>query len=211
MEEGNYVMPSIVWLRVTDYMQPWMQLELGGELRIGNQRVVSVQHLPGARPVLRMETVEEMLDPKAPGISMSATWKNCIERGLDIDPDTIKKEYGMTKETMKQFVPIECLKRCVTRNGVVRPWSNDVNFSKRQARKVQDLLRQAFWDAVEEFAGKYARQHKGERYAQVDMIEAFCAETGTPDLHVEAMRREWQRRRKRTADIEQKSPKILLK
>ena len=59
------------------------------------------------------------------------------------------------------------------------------------------LLREAFWKGVEDFDREYAAKHNGSKYAAVDMIEAFCVDTGTPDIHVDALRREWQRRVKR--------------
>ena len=62
--EKSYKVPPIVWLRVTDYMHGWLQYELGGDARVRDQRVVCVQHLPGAREVLRMETVDDMVEIK---------------------------------------------------------------------------------------------------------------------------------------------------
>ena len=48
-----------------------------------------------------------------------------------------------------------------------------------------------------EFSEEYAKEHAGQKYAQEDMVEAFCKETSTDARHVAAIRREWQRRRKR--------------
>jgi len=197
MSEKQYKMPPVAWLRITDFMHGCLQYELGCALRIGEQRVLCVQDLPGARDVLRMETVEETLEPKVVGNSMSANWKNCIEAGLSIDPEETTRMYGMTKESLRLFVPIECPQRCTTVDGVLRPWTLGVNFGHRQATAMQRLLREAFWDAVAAFDREYARRLDGRKYAAVDMIEAFCEHTGTPDLHVDAIRREWQRRVKR--------------
>lgn len=194
---GNNRLPAIVWLRVTDYMLPWTQWELGGNVRVKDKRVVSVQHLHGARDILRDNSVEEALPQRHVDKSMSATWRNALDAGMVFDPSAIEREYGVTKELLKLFVPIECPRNCITRDGVLRPWTNDTNFSKHQAAAIQDLLRREFWQAVTAFSEKYAAAHSGERYAQVEMIEAFCKETGTPDMYVEAMRREWQRRQKR--------------
>lgn len=199
MSEKNYKLPAIVWLKMTDYTHGWLQHELGGGARIKEQRVVSVQHLPGAREILRMETVEDMMERKPLGNALSATRKNCMEAGLEIDPSTMEKEYGVTRELLELFVPVECPKMCLTRRGVLRPWTLDVCFGKTQATSLQRLLRNEFWKAVEEFDVQYAAMLSGKKYPAVDMIEAFCAETGTPDLYVEAIRREWQRRVKRGA------------
>lgn len=197
MAEKIYKLPAIVWLRMTDYMHGWLQDELGGACRVRDQLVLSVQHLPGAREVLRMETAEDMMDPKPVGNSMSANWKNCIEAGLELDPGVVERMYGMTKAGLRLFVPVECPKMCLTKNGVLRPWTLDVNFGQRQATALQRLLRAEFWNAVEEHNRDYARRMNGRKYPSVDMIEDFCVATRTPDLYVEAMRREWQRRVKR--------------
>ena len=96
MEEKKYKVPNIVWLKVTDYQHAWLQRELGGGARVGDQRVVSVQHLPGARDVLKMETVEDMMEPVKVDKVMSATRRNCIKAGLTLDEKVIEREYGIT-------------------------------------------------------------------------------------------------------------------
>lgn len=197
MSEKVYDVPAIVWLKMTDYMHGWLQWELGGEARVKDQRVVCVQHLPGARAILRMETVEDMMEKKPIGNVMSATRKNCMEAGLNIDEDVMAREYGVTREAMKMFVPVECPKMCLTKSGVLRPWTLDVCLGREQAAAMQRLLRNAFWQAVEEYDAKYARKMNGRKYPAVDMVEEFCMDTETPDLYVEAIRREWQRRVKR--------------
>ena len=178
-------------------MHGWLQWELGGEARVKDQRVVCVQHLPGARAILRMETVEDMMEKKPIGNVMSATRKNCMEAGLNIDEDVMAREYGVTREAMKLFVPVECPKMCLTKSGVLRPWTLDVCLGREQAAAMQRLLRNAFWQAVEEYDAGYARKMNGKKYPAVDMVEEFCMDTETPDLYVEAIRREWQRRVKR--------------
>lgn len=197
MSEKVYDVPAIVWLKMTDYMHGWLQWELGGEARVKDQRVVCVQHLPGARAILRMETVEDMMEKKPIGNVMSATRKNCMEAGLNIDEDVMAREYGVTREAMKLFVPVECPKMCLTKSGVLRPWTLDVCLGREQAAAMQRLLRNAFWQAVEEYDAGYARKMNGKKYPAVDMVEEFCMDTETPDLYVEAIRREWQRRVKR--------------
>lgn len=201
MSEKVYDVPAIVWLKMTDYMHGWLQWELGGEARVKDQRVVCVQHLPGARAILRMETVEDMMEKKPIGNVMSATRKNCMEAGLNIDEDVMAREYGVTREAMKLFVPVECPKMCLTKSGVLRPWTLDVCLGREQAAAMQRLLRNAFWQAVEEYDAKYARKMNGKKYPAVDMVEDFCMDTETPDLYVEAIRREWQRRVKRVKRV----------
>lgn len=178
-------------------MHGWLQWELGGEARIGEQRVVSVQHLPGAREILRMETVEDMMEKKPAGKALSDTRKNCFLAGLEIDADVMLQEYGVTKGLMALFVPIECPKMCLTKNGVLRPWTLDVCLSHEQANALQRLIRTEFWEAVESFDHRYAKEVHGGKYHAIEMIEAFCKETKTPDMYAETMRREWQRRCKR--------------
>lgn len=187
----------IVWLKTTDYMHGWLQNELCGEARVGGQRVVSVQHLPGARDILRMPTAADTMEKHLLGNAMSATRRNCMCAGLDIDPEVMEKEYGVTKELLALFVPIECPKMCLTRDGVLRPWTPDVCLGREQATELQRLLRHKFWDAVGEFDRKYAAEQGGDKYTAREMIEEFCAETKTPELYIDSIRREWQRRVKR--------------
>ena len=195
--EKNYRLPAIIWLKVTDYMHGWLQYELGGAIRVKGQRVVSVQHLPGAREALRMETTDDIeLRPMKVGNSMSGNRKNMLDAGMVLDADYIEREYGLSPEAMKLFMPIECPKMCLTPNGVLRPWTLDVNLGREQASALQRVLRNAFWHAVEDFNTEYARKMDGAYYPQVDMIEDFCADTNTPDIYVDAIRREWQRRLK---------------
>lgn len=198
-KEKKYKLPAIVWLKMTDYTHEWLQYELGGSLRIREQLVLSIQHIKGMREALRMETSEDLMDCVHVGNSMSATWKNCIDAGLDLDPDAVRQMYGITKDSLKLFVPVECPRMCLTKNGVLRPWTPLVNFGQKQAAAIQKLLRQEFWSAVEEFDREYANKLCGKHYPAVDMIENFCQHTKTPDLYVFAMRREWQRRVKRNA------------
>lgn len=195
--DKTYKMPAIVWLKMTDYMHGWLQHELGGGMRVKDKQVLSIQHLEGAREVMRMETSVDMVTKEPVDKSMSATWKNCIEAGMDLDPEAVKNMYGMDKDIMKLFVPIECPKNCLTINGVLRPWGLDVNLGRQQATALQNLLRNEFWKAVEEYNVEYARRMEGKEYPAIKMIEAFCAETKTSDEYAAAMRREWQRRQKR--------------
>ena len=71
--ERNYKTPPIVWLKVTDYMHGWLQRELGCDVMVGDQRVVCLQHLPGMKEAMRMETSRDMMDRKPVVNAMSAT------------------------------------------------------------------------------------------------------------------------------------------
>ena len=195
--ERNYKTPPIVWLKVTDYMHGWLQRELGCDAMVGDQRVVCLQHLPGMKEAMRMETSRDMMDRKPVVNAMSATRRNCIAVGLDLDAQVMQEEYGLDKESLGLFVPVECPRMCMTDTGVLRPWTLDVCFGREQATTIQKLIRQAFWDAVTEYDRAYAKKMEGEKYPAVEMIEAFCADTGTCEIHIPAMRREWQRRVKR--------------
>ena len=193
--EKVYEIPAIVWVKVTDFMHGWLQYELGSACRIKEQRVVCVQHLPGAHEVLRMETDEDVeLKPAKIGNSMSGNRKNMLEAGLAIDAGYVEREFGLTQEGMKQFVPVECPKMCLTKNGVLRQWTLDVNLGREQASALLKVVRSAFWRAVEGFNREYARKVGNTNYPSIDMVEAFCKETGTPDIHAEGIKREWNRR-----------------
>lgn len=188
---------NICWLRVTDYMQGWMRTALGGSMSVKGQPVLSVRLLDGVREVMMMPTNDEMPKGGVQDAAMSATWRNALEAGLALDPAVMEKEFGASRELLRQYVPIACPRKSVSKDGILRPWTNDTCLGKRQAIALTRLLRDEFWKAVERFSEEYAGEHQGEKYAQVEMIEAFCKATHTDDTHVEAMRREWQRRCKR--------------
>ena len=195
--EKSYQLPVICWLKVTDYMQGWVQKELGGKVIVNGKRVVSVQHLAGARDVMRMETKEETMAPRQVGIAMSATLKNCIDAGMVLDAEAVERMYGITKEALALFLPIECPKMALTKDGVLRPWTNDVCFGRRQAKAVEKLLFCEFWKAVAEFDKEYAEKLCGEKYPAKEMVEAFCETSETYSYHVDTIRREWMRQRER--------------
>ena len=192
----NYNVP-VFWLRVTDFMHGWLESELGGNARIGEQRVVSLDSLPGAKEALKMETTEDVNQPRTVGLAMSAAKYNCVMTGLDIDGQAASDLYGLERDDLKMFVPVECPKLRMTEEGVMRPWTTSVCAGRDQTNALLKVIRQAFWQAVEDYDRKYAGRRGGKQYAAIEMIEAFCAETRTPDTYAEAMRREWQRRNKR--------------
>ena len=193
MTKKTYKTPPIAWLKVTDYMHGWLQHELGSGAMIRDQRVVCLQHLPGIKEVMRMESAEDSAENKLVCNSMSAIRKNCVFAGVGLDSKMIEREYGLNEKMLELFVPIECSKNCMTKEGVLRPWNLNVAFGKEQATALQRLIRQAFWDAVEEYNVEYASKQDG-KYPAVEMIESFCIETHTPDIYAEVIRREWQRR-----------------
>ena len=194
-----YSVPPIAWLRVTDYMHGWLDHELTGAATVDGIKVVCLQHLQGARQLLRMETVDDVaMSPQhGLGLSLSANRRTAYADGLELNKEAMEARHGVTREELALFVPVECPKVRLTQLGVLRPWTNDTVFSHTQASKLNTLLREAFWKSVKEFSDEYAAKRQGEKYAQVEMIEAWCRHTGTPDIHVDALRREWQRRVKR--------------
>lgn len=203
MSEKSFKMPVVAWLRVTDYMHGWIQKELAGGARIGGKKVVCVQHLGGGRDALRMETADDVtgdnedMKPAVQENSLSATRWSCIDAGLTLDQKAVEQHYGMTRQELSLFVPVECPGTCLTPLGVLRPWTADRCFGRQQSTALQRVLREAFWRGIAEYDREYARRMEGEKYAVIDMIEAFCRDTGTSDLHADAMRREWMRQRKR--------------
>lgn len=195
MDNKNYKLPPVAWLKVTDYMHGWLQHELGGGARIGDQRVVCLQHLPGAKEALRMETAEDdLMDVKAVGNAMSASRRNCVALGLALDQEVMERFYGVTADQLKLFAPVECPKRCLTRYGVLREWTNDVSFGREQANALQRVVRSGFWQAVEDFNAEYTRQQEGKKFPAIEMVEAWCRLTGTSEIHAENIKREWNRR-----------------
>jgi len=194
-------MPAIAWLRVTGFLSGWLTYEYGSKVMVNGRRVVCLQHLEGVRDILRMETVNDTeLSPDLPvELSLSASRYGIISAAMTLSPEATERMYHVSQEQMQQFVPIECPRLRLTQEGLLREWDGDAMFGEQQAKELLRLLRHYFWEDVERFAERYASEHEGERYAQEDMIEAFCRMTKTSDIHVEAIRREWQRRAKRTA------------
>jgi hypothetical protein len=195
-------MPAIAWLRVTEFIRGWLDYEFGSKVMVNGRRVVCLQHLDGVRDILRMETVDDMeLSPDLPvDLSLSASRYGLISAAMTLSPEAAERMYHLSLEQMQQFVPIEVPRLRLTQEGLLRPWSGDAMLGDAQAKTLLRLLREAFWEDVERFARRYAIEHEGERYAQEDMIVAFCKMTRTSELHIEAIRREWQRRCKR-ADV----------
>jgi len=192
-------MPAIVWLRVTEFIRGWLVFEFGSKVTVNGRRVVCLQHLDGVRDILRMETVDDMeLSPDLPvELSLSAQRYGLISAAMALSPEATERMYHLPPEQLQQFVPIEVPRVRLTEEGLLRPWGGDAMLGDAQAKALLRLLRHYFWEGVERFARHYAREHEGEKYAQEDMIAAFCQMTRTSELHIEAIRREWQRRCKR--------------
>ena len=192
-------MPAIAWLRVTEFLRGWLDYEFGSKVMVNGRRVVCLQHLDGVRDILRMETDDDTeLSPDLPvELSLSASRYGVISAAMTLNPEATERMYHLSPEQMQQFVPIECPRLRLTQEGLLRPWSGDAMLGDAQAKALLRLLRHYFWEGVEGFARRYAREHEGEKYAQEDMIEAFCRMTKTSELHIDAIRREWQRRCKR--------------
>ena len=197
--DKKYKMPAVAWLKVTDYMLGWLQSELGGTATIREQHVICLQHLAGVREIMKKESIEDGDQGTDVSYAMTATKRNCIETGLRLDAKSVENTYHLNREMLSLYIPVECPRMCVTKNGVVRPWTLDTGFSREQATLLLKLLRDEFWRAVSEFNREYSRQKQGAYYTAKEMMEAFCTATGTSDVYLEALRREWQRRVKRTA------------
>ena len=195
----NGRMPAIVWLRVTEFLSGWLVYEYGSKVMVNGRRVVCLQHMDGMRDVLRMETVADLeLSPDAPvGLSLSASRYGMLQAAMTLSPEATERVYHLSLEELLSFVPIEVPRVRLTQEGLLREWGGDAMLGDAQAKALLRLLREAFWEDVERFARRYAREHEGEKYAQEDMIVAFCRMTKTSELHIEAIRREWQRRCKR--------------
>lgn len=196
MTERVYRPPQVAWMKITDYLYGWVQHKLTGEVRVTEKKVVCLQHLKGAKKALRMETNYDMTGEPTKE-ALSATRRNCIAAGLELDEETTTKIYGVSRADLELYFPVECPNVCLTNGGVLRPWNNDVCFGRQQTAALQHVIRDAFWEDVVDYDRRYAQEHQGERYTVSDMLEAFCAETGISDVYTDTMRREWQRRTKR--------------
>ena len=196
--EKSYTLPTIAWLRATDYLHGWLQSQLGCAAMVGNQKIVCVQHLEGAKQILKMETREDTLGEKCQApVAMSAKRYNCVTAGLQLDEQAVGEMYGVKREELPLYVPIEVPKMCTTSAGVLRPWTLNTSFGHKQAGELLRLLREEFWKAVAQYDRQYAEKKQGRPYPAIDMIEAFCRDTQTSDIYAAPLRREWQRRQKR--------------
>ncbi len=190
-------MEHICWLRVTDYMRGWTRMVLGTRYRVHELPVIQVKGLDGASEVLAMSVSEELPGIGVPGNAMCDTWHAALEAGLEVDAWGMEREFGITREVMDQYLPVLCPDVAVDEDYITHPWTSDTCFGREQAIALQRLLRDAFWSAVDNYASDYKRAHSDAKYAQIDMLESFCKEYKSDDTHIDAMRREWQRRQKR--------------
>ena len=194
-QDSNFV--TICWFHVTDYMRGWMRSTLGGTLVVRNEPVLSIRHLDGMDRAFRMEADDTIPTGRTPGNAISSTWYNALVAGMSIDALAMEREYGVTEELLRQYVPIVCPMMAISPDGILVPWTGDIYFGKQQTVAIQRQLRVAFWRAVAIFSIGYANEHPEGDYPQVEMVESFCRQTGTDDLYVEPIRREWQRRQRR--------------
>lgn len=190
-------MKPICWLRITDYMREWARVALGSQKHVNGIPVLDILNLKGVRPALLMPTINELPGTGAPGNSMCDTWHAALSAGLEVDAWGMEREFGVTKETLEQYLPVACPDYAIAEDGAIHSWDNDTSFGKQQSTALLRLIRDAFWSAVDNHATQYKKSHLGTKYAQIDMLESFCKDYHINDMHLEAMRREWQRRCKR--------------
>ena len=197
-------------------MSTWLEDEYGGALVVYGHRVLSISHLPGVKAILREEVEDNVLLSGAQfSPSLSAIQMDCYEAGLSLNEQAMRERIGVTQDTLSQYLPIECPHLALTKRGVLRPWSGHMAFSKGQAYRLHLVLSGEFWRAVETFDASFAlkvsvmcdqsqldegagtsSRHK-KPYTAIDMITEFCADTGTNDIYIPELRREWQRRMSR--------------
>jgi hypothetical protein len=190
-------MKPICWLRITDYIRDWARVTLGTPMRVKNKPILDILSLEGIRPVLLLPAENELPGFKAFGNAMCDTWYAALTVGVEMDAWGMEKEFGITKATLDQYLPVLCPSYAVAENGAVRIWDSDTSFGKQQTTTLLRLIRDVFWSSVGKYATEYRKAHFGAKYAQIDMLESFCKDYHINDMHLEAMRREWQRRCKR--------------
>ncbi len=190
-------MKQICWLRITDYMRGWARVALGGAKRVKEDPVLEILNLKGVQPILLMPTDSDLPGFGAPGNAMCDTWHAALLAGIEVDAWGMEREFGITKEVLEPYLPVACPDNAVTKDGAIHAWNSDTSFGKQQAIALLRLIRDAFWSAVGDYAVQYKKAHFGAKYAQIDMLDSFCRDYHINDMHLEAMRREWQRRCKR--------------
>jgi len=189
---NNRETPAVTWLYVTGYLHDWLFHEFGGTVKLHGRPVISIAHLKGARDILRMETLEDMMDRTASRWAMSAMLMDCVVLGIDIGPKTMKEKYGVTKEQLQCFVPIECPRMALTPYGMLRPWSRVTCFGHKQAQELVKLLRAAFWQAVADHKEKMIADGNAPETAS-ELVQSFSKDNGVGEVWQEDLRREWQR------------------
>ena len=192
MKTTPYPTPAISWLYMTEYTHDWLYNEFGGNILLHERKIISIHHLKGARQILRMETVEDVLEPGNTRWAMSAMKMDCMQLGIGIGPNNIKEQFGLTKEQLRMFVPIECPRMALTSNGVLRPWSRNTSFGRSQSIELMRFLRDKFWQAVEEHKAKMEADGKTPQTA-IQLIESFCEDNNINEVYLDDLRREWQR------------------
>lgn len=191
-QNNKYPMPPIAWLQITGYTHDWLCNELGGSITLYEKPVLSITHLQGARKILRMQTENDMTVKTENRCSLSAMMMDCLQLGCVVGPRTMSDTYNITKEQLNLYLPIECPRMALTEYGVLRPWDRTTAFSKNQANALLFFLRKIFWDAVKEHNDKLISVGQAPETA-IQLIESFVAETGTNEIWIPDLRREWQR------------------
>lgn len=190
--------PAICWLRVTNYMHDWVAHEMCCTLKANRQNIVCLQHLEGVRDIMRMESYED-IELKAGRVenAMSAKRYRVVKAAMEVSETATSRLYGIDREALGLYMPIECPPVCMTKNGVLRKWTDNVCFTHDQATALQRRLRDYFFEQLAEFDSYYAEQMGKRPYPAIDMVEAFCDEKDVNDMYADTIRREWQRRLKR--------------
>lgn len=189
---ANYPTPAVAWLQITKYMHEWLINEFGGNVRLHNKPVLTVTYLPGVKKVLRMETMDDVTDISDNKFSMSAMRMDCVTLGCSIGPKTMQEQYGITPELLDTYLPIECPRMALTKYGVLRPWARNMAFGKQQAIELLTLLRNAFWDNVNEYYHNLIDKGEAPETA-IELIRTYCEENHISEVHLDDLRREWQR------------------
>ena len=199
MSKKNNGQPAMAWLKMPGYMIAWLEGEYGGSIERYGHKLLSFHHVDGVRRVLKMETEDDTMVCSPEWQSLSQTRMECIQAGMGLNPDAIEAWLGVSPKQLAQYVLVECPHLALTQNGVLRPWTRDIAFSRPQARRLQAELQRLFWSGVDAFDARYADAHP-DYYPAVEMVTAFCDETGTEEIYIQEIRREFQRKRKRNRE-----------
>jgi len=189
---ANYPTPAVAWLQTTKYLHDWLINEFGGNVRLHNKPVLTVTYLPGVKNILRMETLDDVTEKVDNKLSMSAMRMDCVTLGCSIGPKTMQELYGMTPELLDTYLPIECPRMALTKYGVLRPWSRNMTFGKQQASELLILLRNAFWDNVNEYYQALISEGNAPDTA-INLIRSYCEDKHISEVYIDDLRREWQR------------------
>lgn len=180
-----------IWVKFTPYLVTWAEGTYGTAIELNGHHVLELRRLPGVKNALR-RAVDEDLRMELPTInSISQQRYEVTELALRIKPKSVEIEGLMDAQELPSFLPVHVPNYLLTENGVLRPFSRIMQLRRTTASYLAGQVYKAFWNEVHHFA-----QSDTFEYDR-DMLETFCEEHGIPSLHIDDLRNQYQRMKRR--------------